>query len=452
MSDPFKIIEPTCISFSGGRTSAYMLWRVLQSNGGLPDEAIVCFANTGKEDEATLKFVHDCETQWNVPIVWLEYAEAEESKDRFKVVTYETASRNGEPFEAMIARKKFLPNSVMRFCTTELKITPIARYMESIGHQEFETFAGIRADEPKRIVRLRQSLHAPLAKIGVDYTQTAVAQRPFIEQAFAGTSATTYAVSVNIESTDGVLTNNQVLAISGLTPTFFANGVSVSTGAVAIVGRLTAVFTAAATATYYARFGIGGSGAATGTIRFSCPQVEAGAFATSYIPTVASQVTRAADSASMIGNNFARWFNQTAGTFYFDSTFNGTTASLQRLGISVSDGTTSNRITSVLSSGTVIRNIISVGGAAQADMNSTVASTFNTSNKNAVAYAVNDFATTANGLTPQTDTSGAVPVVNQAWFGQSEAGGSTLMLNGTIKRIAYYNRRLSNTELQAITS
>jgi hypothetical protein len=41
------------------------------------------------------------------------------------------------------------------------------------------------------------------------------------------------------------------------------------------------------------------------------PQFEAGAFATSYIPTVASQVTRAADSASMIGNNFARWFNQT---------------------------------------------------------------------------------------------------------------------------------------------
>ena len=51
--NPFLIKEPTCISFSGGRTSAYMLWRVLQSNGGLPIEAIVCFANTGKEDEAT---------------------------------------------------------------------------------------------------------------------------------------------------------------------------------------------------------------------------------------------------------------------------------------------------------------------------------------------------------------------------------------------------------------
>ena len=68
MRDPFKITGPTCISFSGGRTSAYMLWRVLQSNGGnLPDEAIVCFANTGKEDEATLRFVRDCGVNGKVP-------------------------------------------------------------------------------------------------------------------------------------------------------------------------------------------------------------------------------------------------------------------------------------------------------------------------------------------------------------------------------------------------
>ena len=60
MSNPFKIDGPTCISFSGGRTSAYMLWRVLQSNGGLPADALVLFCNTGKEDEATLDFVREC--------------------------------------------------------------------------------------------------------------------------------------------------------------------------------------------------------------------------------------------------------------------------------------------------------------------------------------------------------------------------------------------------------
>jgi len=71
--NPFKITEPTCISFSGGRTSAYMLYRVLEANNGLPDDAIVCFANTGKEEEATLKFIQNCSEHWNVDIHWLEY-------------------------------------------------------------------------------------------------------------------------------------------------------------------------------------------------------------------------------------------------------------------------------------------------------------------------------------------------------------------------------------------
>ena len=102
MSDPFKIDGPTCISFSGGRTSAYMLHRVLESNGGLPVEALVCFANTGKECEETLDFVRDCSVNWQVPITWVEYAAAEETKDRYKLVTFDTASRDGEPFEALI--------------------------------------------------------------------------------------------------------------------------------------------------------------------------------------------------------------------------------------------------------------------------------------------------------------------------------------------------------------
>jgi len=99
MSDPFKITEPTVISFSGGRTSAYLLWRVLQSNGGMPEEAIAVFANTGKEEEATLEFVRDCEKNWGVEIHWLEY---QDDDPKFRRVNFETASRNGEPFEMLI--------------------------------------------------------------------------------------------------------------------------------------------------------------------------------------------------------------------------------------------------------------------------------------------------------------------------------------------------------------
>jgi 3'-phosphoadenosine 5'-phosphosulfate sulfotransferase (PAPS reductase)/FAD synthetase len=165
MIDSFKITEPTVISFSGGRTSAYMLWRILQSNQGLPDDAIVCFANTGKEDVATLKFVMDCEQNWNVPIHWLEYTS---EKPKFKKVCSVTASRNGEPFAAMIDDKKMLPNNFMRFCTSELKINTIRRYLKSI-HLDIDDdqhWVGIRADEPRRVAKVGLSM-CPLAKEGI---------------------------------------------------------------------------------------------------------------------------------------------------------------------------------------------------------------------------------------------------------------------------------------------
>ena len=166
--NPYKITEPTCISFSGGRTSAYMLYKVLEAHDmSLPAEAVVCFANTGKEDEATLQFVHDCEKHWNVPIVWLEYQDAEESKDRWKQVTFETASRNGEPFEAVIRKKNYLPNPVARFCTGEMKVLTIERYMKSIGISEFETMVGIRADEQRRVAKMRVTKLTPLVDAGI---------------------------------------------------------------------------------------------------------------------------------------------------------------------------------------------------------------------------------------------------------------------------------------------
>lgn len=174
MNDPFLITEPTVISFSGGRTSAYMLWRVLQSNGGLPDEAIVCFANTGKEDEATLEFVRDCSVNWGVPITWLEYEQAELPKDRYKVVDFETASRNGEPFEALIRTRNYLPNPVSRFCTVELKVRTIHRFLKNIGWTEWESMLGIRADEQRRLAKIgnqdygkHEEKIAPLGRIGV---------------------------------------------------------------------------------------------------------------------------------------------------------------------------------------------------------------------------------------------------------------------------------------------
>lgn len=169
MSDPFKIIEPTVISFSGGRTSGYMLWRILQSNQGLPDDAIVVFANTGKEEEATLRFIEDCSVNWQVPIHWVEYQWNDNSKLRFKSVNFNTASRQGEPFMSMIHESTgYLPNPVARICTATLKIRTIDKYLKSLGwqHNENMDWIGIRADEMRRAAKIQRE-RTPLVTAGV---------------------------------------------------------------------------------------------------------------------------------------------------------------------------------------------------------------------------------------------------------------------------------------------
>lgn len=155
--DPFNIDGPACISFSGGRTSGYMLWRILQAHGGrLPDDVVVLFANTGKEMPATLDFVHECSQRWSVPITWVEYRPKIDGKKQRAEVTYETASRNGEPYAALIADRNYLPNPVTRFCTTELKILPMHWHVrEQLGWSEWSTAVGIRADEQRRLAKMR---------------------------------------------------------------------------------------------------------------------------------------------------------------------------------------------------------------------------------------------------------------------------------------------------------
>lgn len=175
MNDPFKIDGPTCISFSGGRTSAYMLWRVLQSNSGLPADALVCFANTGKEDEATLEFVRECAQRWNVRIHWLEYNNALPSK--VDECDFDSAARSGEPFESVIQQRNgCLPNRMARYCSSELKTRTMHRFLRGIGWDEWDTFIGIRADEPRRVAKFRanpspetaaETCCLPLADVGI---------------------------------------------------------------------------------------------------------------------------------------------------------------------------------------------------------------------------------------------------------------------------------------------
>lgn len=147
--NPYLLAGPTLISFSGGRTSAYMLHEILRAHGGkLPPDVYVVFANTGKEREETLRFVHECSVRWDVRVHWIEWTPA-----GIVEVGYNSASRNGEPFKALILKKKFLPNAVTRFCTQELKIRAMRDFMRAAGYDRWVNAIGLRYDEGLRVFK-----------------------------------------------------------------------------------------------------------------------------------------------------------------------------------------------------------------------------------------------------------------------------------------------------------
>jgi 3'-phosphoadenosine 5'-phosphosulfate sulfotransferase (PAPS reductase)/FAD synthetase len=163
-SDPFLVTAQAVISFSGGRTSGYMLWRVLQAHGGtLPDGVVACFANTGREMPATLDFVRDCGAAWNVPIRWLEfqhgYIDGRKRRTRWAdVVSHNSASRDGEPFDRLLESKKIVPDRERRFCSEQLKVLTIKRHvMDDLGWKTWLNVVGLRADEGSRIDEKRAS-------------------------------------------------------------------------------------------------------------------------------------------------------------------------------------------------------------------------------------------------------------------------------------------------------
>ena len=174
--NPYRVPRPAVISFSGGRTSAFMLKHVVDAYAGrLPPDLAVVFANTGLERPETLEFVDVCSRAWRVDVIWVEYLW--DAPHRTRIVDFTTASRNGEPYAALIDRKGFVPNPTLRACTTFLKRDRIESYARHrLGLKRWHAVIGLRADEQRRVLRMRAmncgsrtGAHAvlPLADAGV---------------------------------------------------------------------------------------------------------------------------------------------------------------------------------------------------------------------------------------------------------------------------------------------
>jgi len=176
-------------------------------------------------------------------------------------------------------------------------------------------------------------------------------------------------------------------------------------------------------------------------------QLEAGAFPTSYIPTTSSQVTRSADVASITGTNFSDWYRQEEGTFVAAFKVN-VVASVFSGVMSANNGSASYVIDMRVQSSALYGRVSDSSNVFFSNAGSVTAGQLVTSG---ICYKTNDFAVARNGSTPSTDTSGTVPSQpNRLLIGGLDA--NILPLNGHMKSIKYYPKRLSNAELQAMTA
>ena len=172
MKDAYKLPDGKVhVAFSGGRTSAYMLHQIAEANGGIPERCRVIFSNTGREMDGTLDFVQEVSSRWGIPITWVQYSS---EKPWFETVSHNSAARDGEPFEAMIRHKRYVPNGRKRICTEQLKVRAAKRLLVASGWKSWAKALGIRADEPQRLPmpdQPREKIWLPLVDAGVTQAQ-----------------------------------------------------------------------------------------------------------------------------------------------------------------------------------------------------------------------------------------------------------------------------------------
>ncbi len=174
-------------------------------------------------------------------------------------------------------------------------------------------------------------------------------------------------------------------------------------------------------------------------------QVEQGSYPTSYIPTSGQSggVTRVGDVCSQTVPDGV--IGQTEGTFYLD--FKKEHNALETW--SINDGSSSNRVYMGFNNSDFISQVRSSSGAAQASF--TTGLNNNTRYKCALAYKFNDFVLYINGVQIGTDNSGVVPL-NMSKLSAYASTSSDAPFFSPTNDVKLYNTRLSNSELQALTT
>jgi len=243
-----------------------------------------------------------------------------------------------------------------------------------------------------------------------------------------GTNLSTQSVSVTAQSYTISFYGTGTITLSGA-------AIQVVTGTGAYPSRRTLTFTATAGVLVCT---------VTGTVQFA--QLEASLFASSFIPTSGASVTRAADSAVMTSTNFSSWFNASEGTFVASASTDSTAST--RGVYAASDGTNNNRI--YLSTTTDTNHLVVASGSTQANITVAGVVSDNTVFRDAFAYRANDINGATNGVLGTPDPASTLPVVDQFRIGAR--GDNSIRLDGRIRTIDYYPTRLTDAQLQALST
>jgi hypothetical protein len=281
---------------------------------------------------------------------------------------------------------------------------------------------------------------APDGTLSVD-SFTAISGASGVGQAVAVTAGVTYSFSVWIKTAGANL----------LARTVSDGGIGTDPKGIAVANtngllvRSTLTWTESVTGTRY----VGVSCSPSGSAEIWGAQLEAGAFATSYIPTTSAEVTRSADNASMIGYNFANWYNASEGTVLIKSSSSAAASGYS--GVVWFNDQTSNRGLSITKTLTAY-NVYQRGTD-----NILKTITFNGYENNAevslaTSYTSSALNAAANGSLATEVAVSQLYVPDRLTIGYQLAAGGAGYLNGHIKRIMYYNTRLTDAQLQALTS
>jgi len=181
------------------------------------------------------------------------------------------------------------------------------------------------------------------------------------------------------------------------------------------------------------------------TLRIAAPQLEQGAFATSYIPTTTAAATRAADTANV--ESFSVAYGTTQSTLFAELVAYHAMPSARF--VQIDDTTSENRVSLGLTSGSIPQNFSSSGGTTTLSSGTSLpAFTANTVYKTAAAYEANNMIAASNGSLGALDSSGAMPI---GVLSRMQVSGNTAR-GHWIRKVAYWPKRLSNTLLQQLTT